>query len=85
MICCTSSIHVLSLMSLPFPSGANTIIEPLPRPLCTDRIARFFRVRNSKLTACSVGEKNITLETLPESAFGRPSRNPTARSTSPVD
>ena len=41
MISCTCSMHLLSLMSLPLPSEANTIMEPMPQPLCTDRNARF--------------------------------------------
>ena len=49
MICFTLSIHFVSFTILPFQSGVNTIIEPLPQPLCTDRIARFVSV-TSKLT-----------------------------------
>ena len=47
--CFTCSMHFLSLTILPFSSGVNPIIEPLPQPLCTDRIARFVSVI-SKLT-----------------------------------
>ena len=37
MACCTCSIHL----------GVNTIIEPLPQPLCTDRSERFVSVTSN--------------------------------------
>ena len=46
------------------PSGVNTIIEPLPQPVCTDKIARFVSV-TSKLTFMVqqiLLVKNITLD-----------------------
>ena len=69
MICLTCSIHFVSFTLLPFPHGVNTIIEPLPQPLCTDTIARFFFcVNDIKIdvhgAANSVGERNVTLDTV---------------------
>ena len=65
MICFTCSMHFLSLTMLPFPSGVNTIIDPLPQPLCADRIARFVSV-TSKLTFMLLPDllvkRNITLD-----------------------
>ena len=59
-------MHLLSLMILPLPSGLNTIIQPLPQPLCTDIIARFVSV-TSKMDAhganFSVDEWDIALDT----------------------
>ena len=64
MICFTCSIHFVSFTFLPFPSGVNTITEPLPQPLCTDRIARC--VSDLKIdvhgATNSVGERNIALD-----------------------
>ena len=55
----TCSMHFLSLTILPFPSGVNTIIEPLPQPSCKDRIARSVSV-TSKINI-HAGEKTLRL------------------------
>ena len=65
MICCTCSIHLLSLRILPLPFGVNTIIERLPKPLVNRKNCAFY-VTDFQIdahgAACSVGEMNIALD-----------------------
>ena len=66
-ICCTCSIHLLSLMIFPFPSGVNTIHRAVAaasvhRQNCACCVSDFKIDVHG--TVCSVGERNITHDTV---------------------